>query len=56
MEPRYICGIKKVSATLAKEWIQEHNVYFLAFQPLDNLVNEISGIPQYHLPEPNDIA
>lgn len=55
MEPQNTCGIKRVSAILAKEWIKEHNVFFIAFSPLDNQITETAGIPQYHFPEPENI-
>ena len=53
--PQFIGGIKRVSSILAKEWVKECNVYFLAFSPRDNQVKNIEGIPQYHFPIPEDI-
>lgn len=53
--PEYIGGIKRVSSILAKEWVKECNVYFLAFSPRDNQVKNIEGIPQYNFPVPEDI-
>ena len=53
--PQFIGGIKRVSSILAKEWIKECNVCFLAFSPKDNQVKEIEGIPQYHFPLPENI-
>lgn len=53
--PQYIGGIKRVSSILAKEWIKECNVCFLAFSPKDNQVKEIDGIPQCHFPVPENI-
>ena len=50
--PQFIGGIKRVSSILAKEWVKECNVYFLAFSPRDNQVKNIEGIPQYHFPIP----
>ena len=55
MEPLNMCGIKRVSSILAKEWIKECNVCFMTFTPEDKQIREICGIPQYHFPEPNDI-
>ena len=54
-KPQFIGGIKRVSSILAKEWVKECNVCFLAFSPKDNQVKEIEGIPQYHFPVPEDI-
>ena len=53
--PQFIGGIKRVSSILAKEWVKECNVYFLAFSPRDNQVKNIEGIPQYHFPLPENI-
>ena len=53
--PQFIGGIKRVSSILAKEWIKECDVCFLAFSPKDNQVKEIDGIPQYHFPIPENI-
>ncbi len=53
--PQFIGGIKRVSSILAKEWIKECDVCFLAFSPKDNQVKEIEGIPQYHFPLPENI-
>ena len=55
INPQFIGGIKRVSSILAKEWIKECNVYFMAFSPKDNQVKDIEGIPQYHFPVPEDI-
>ena len=55
MDPLNMCGIKRVSSTLAKEWIKECNVCFITFTPQDMQTREICGIPQYHLPKPNNI-
>lgn len=53
--PQYIGGIKRVSSILAKEWIRECDVCFLAFSPKDNQIKEINGISQYHFPIPENI-
>ena len=55
MDPLNMCGIKRVSSILAKEWIKECNVCFIAFTPKEKQIKEISGIPQFHFPEPNNI-
>ena len=55
MSPQFIGGIKRVSSILAKEWVKECDVCFLAFSPKDNQVKEIEGIPQYHFPVPENI-
>ena len=54
-KPQFIGGIKRVSSILAKEWVKECNVCFMAFSPKDNQVKEIEGIPQYHFPIPENI-
>lgn len=53
--PQFVGGIKRVSSILAKEWIKDCDVYFLAFSPKDNQVKDIDGIPQYHFPVPENI-
>lgn len=53
--PQFIGGIKRVSSILAKEWIKECDVCFLAFSPKDNQVKEIDGIPQNHFPIPENV-
>ena len=55
MEPQYMCGIKRVSSTLANEWIKEYNVYFITFSPVDNQIKEVNGIQQFHFPVSEDI-
>lgn len=55
MEPQHICGIKRVSSHLAKEWSKECHVFFITFSPKDNQIKQIEDIPQYHFPNPQDI-
>lgn len=55
MEPQNICGIKRVSSILAKEWNKEHNVYFIAFSPSDYQIKNIDKTPQHHFPVPENI-
>lgn len=55
MEPQNICGIKRVSSILGREWAKEHNVIFVTFSPLDNQIKEIGKIHQYHFPVPRNI-
>lgn len=55
MEPQNICGIKRVSSILAKEWNKEHNVYFIAFSPSDYQIKKIDKTPQHHFPVPENI-
>ncbi len=55
LSPQFIGGIKRVSSILAKEWIKSHNVHFLGASPADNQIKEICGIPQTHLPMPEEI-
>ncbi len=53
--PQFTCGIKRVSSTLAKEWDKDCNVYFITISPIDEQFKEMNGIPQFHLPEPNNV-
>lgn len=55
LSPQFIGGIKRVSSILAKEWIKDNNVYFLCISPAGNQIKEICGIPQTHLPVPEEI-
>ena len=55
LAPQFIGGIKRVSSILAKEWVNECNIYFIAVSPNNNKVFEIKGIPQIHLPEYQNI-
>lgn len=55
LSPQFIGGIKRVSSILAKEWIKSHNVHFLGASPAGNQIKEICGIPQTHLPVPEEI-
>lgn len=55
MEPRYICGIKRVSSHLAKKWSKVCNVCFITFSPRNKQIKEIGGILQYHFPNPQNI-
>lgn len=55
LNPQFIGGIKRVSSILAKEWKKDNNVYFLCISPASNQIKEICGIPQTHLPVPEDI-
>ncbi len=55
MVPQFTGGIKRVSSILAKEWVKDCNVYFMAISPTDNQVKDICGIQQCHLPVPEDI-
>lgn len=53
--PKFACGIKRVSSTLAKEWSKKCNVYFIGISPIDQQFKEMSGIQQFHLPNPDNI-
>lgn len=53
--PLFTCGIKRVSSILAKEWSKTCNVFFIAIAPIDKRFKEMNGIPQFHLPEPDNI-
>ncbi len=55
LAPQFTGGIKRVSSILAKEWVNECNIYFIAVSPSNNKVFEIKGIPQFHLPEYQNI-
>lgn len=53
--PQFTGGIKRVSSILAKEWIEDCNIYFIAISPTNNQIKEVNGIAQYHLPVPEEI-
>ena len=55
MDPLNMCGIKRVSSILAKEWAKEYNVRFITFSPKEKQIKEICGIRQFHFPEPYNI-
>lgn len=53
--PEYIGGIKRVSSILAEQWSKNHSVYFLTATPSSIKENKINNIPQYFLPNGNNI-
>lgn len=55
--PQYIWGIKRVCATLARQWVRQGvQVSFLCIKDKNKTYESLAGIPQVHLPDSDDVA
>ena len=56
-KPQFVGGIKRVCVSLSPQWIlQGINVCFLCVGDRKKMFDSVAGIPQVHLPEPDDLS